>query len=74
MAVGEVEDVDVVTDSGSVARVVVCLSQSQIGASISEGGERTDHRRTLEASRAFQWQPAPKEGASCKEHPEGLHP
>ena len=30
MAVGEVEDVDVVTDSGSIARVVVC--SRQIGA------------------------------------------
>jgi hypothetical protein len=28
VAVGEVEDVDVVTDGGSVARVVVCFFKS----------------------------------------------
>lgn len=74
VAVGQVEDVDVVADGGAVVRGVVCaevLTGAYDGNWVLKGSY---HRRTPSASRACRWQPGRAEEAGCMGHPGGPHP
>ena len=74
VAVGEVEDVDVVADGGTVLGVVVCLEVVSRARIQDHFQHSTYHHQRRAASPACLQRPERGGEAGCRAHPGGLHP